>query len=47
MAHYYIKLMNLVSPSSHSPDGCPKLNPEDEDVVVLLPNTDPCPNPEL
>lgn len=29
------------------PDGCPKLNPEDEDVVVLLPNTDPCPNPEL
>lgn len=29
------------------PDGCPKLNPVDEDVVVLLPNTDPCPNPEL
>lgn len=29
------------------PDGCPKLNPADEDVVVLLPNTDPCPNPEL
>lgn len=28
-------------------EGCPKLNPEDEDVVVLLPNTDPCPNPEL
>lgn len=31
----------------HSPDGCPKLNPVDEDVVVLLPNTEPCPNPEL
>lgn len=28
-------------------EGCPKLNPEDDDVVVLLPNTDPCPNPEL
>lgn len=28
-------------------EGCPKLNPVDEDVVVLLPNTDPCPNPEL
>lgn len=28
-------------------EGCPKLNPEDEDVVVLLPNTDACPNPEL
>lgn len=32
---------------AHSPEGCPKLNPDDEDVVVLLPNTDPCPNPEL
>lgn len=28
-------------------EGCPKLNPVDEDVVVLLPNTDPWPNPEL
>lgn len=28
-------------------EGCPKLNPVDEDVVVLLPNTDPEPNPEL
>lgn len=35
------------SADSHSPEGCPKLNPVDEDVVVLLPNTDPCPNPEL
>lgn len=35
------------SADSHSPDGCPKLNPVDDDVVVLLPNTDPCPNPEL
>lgn len=33
--------------STHSPEGCPKLNPDDDDVVVLLPNTDPCPNPEL
>lgn len=31
----------------HSPEDCPKPNPVDEDVVVLLPNTDPCPNPEL
>lgn len=29
------------------PEGCAKLKPEDEDVVVLLPKTDPCPNPEL
>lgn len=28
-------------------EGCVKLKPEDEDVVVLLPKTDPCPNPEL
>lgn len=28
-------------------DGCPKLNPDDEEVVVLLPNTEPCPKPEL
>lgn len=28
-------------------EGCPKPNPVDDDVVVLLPNTDPCPNPEL
>lgn len=28
-------------------EGCPKLNPVDEVVIVLLPNTDPCPNPEL
>lgn len=32
---------------SYSPEVCPKLNPDEEDVVVLLPNTDPCPNPEL
>lgn len=29
------------------PEGCAKLKPADEDVVVLLPKTDPCPNPEL
>lgn len=28
-------------------EGCPKLNPDAEDVVVLLPNTDPWPNPEF
>lgn len=27
------------------PEGCAKLKLEDEDVVVLLPKTDPCPNP--
>lgn len=32
---------------SHSPEGCPKLNPEEDDVVVLLPNTEPCPNAEF
>lgn len=30
-----------------SPEGCPKLNPVEEVVVVLLPNTEPCPKPEL
>lgn len=29
------------------PEGCAKLKLEDEDVVVLLPKTEPCPNPEL
>lgn len=35
------------SADSHSPEGCPKLNPVEEDVVVLLPKTDPWPNPGL
>lgn len=35
------------STESYSHEGCPKLNPVDDDVVVLLPNTDPCPNAEF
>lgn len=31
----------------NSPDGCPKPNPEDDAVVVLLPNMDPWPKPAL
>lgn len=29
------------------PDGCAKLKPDEEEVDVLLPNTEPWPNPEL
>lgn len=36
-----------VAEEQPKPEGCPKLNPDDEDVVVLLPNTGACPNPEL
>lgn len=37
----------MSSIDSDSPEGCPKLNPVDDDVVVLPPNTDPCPKAEL
>ena len=35
----------VCAPYRYSPEGCPKLNPVDDVVVVLLPN--PEPNPEL
>lgn len=38
---------NLNNKYFHLPEGCAKLKLEDEDVVVLLPKTDPCPNPEF
>lgn len=45
---YNLKLtVTKTSLQTNSPDGCPKLNPDAEDVVVLLPNKDPCANPEL
>lgn len=43
----------LLSPKNNKiilfnlPDGWAKLKLDDEDVVVLLPKTEPCPNPEL